>query len=53
MNKLIFKVNCCLSYDDIHRLEEEIIDSLDKYGFAIVDSTMDIYEIDTREDDKE
>ena len=51
MKKLIFKVNACLSYDDIRRLEESIKDSLDEYGFAIVDSTMEVYEINTGEDD--
>ena len=51
MKKLIFKVNCMLSYDDMERLEQDIIKSLDKNGFAIIDNRIDIYEIEVGEDD--
>lgn len=51
MKKLIFKVNARLKYDDMERLEQDIVKSLDKYGFAIIDDTIDIYEIEVGEDD--
>ena len=52
MSKLILKVKPNLPYAEILRLEETIKNDLEKNGFAIVDNSIDIYEIETGEDDK-
>ena len=52
MKKVIFKLKTSMKYDDIERLENSIAESLDKHGFAIIDDSIDIYEIEIGEDDK-
>ena len=52
MSKLILKVNRHLPYNELLRLEETIKEDLEKNGFAIIDNSIDIYEIKTEKDDK-
>lgn len=52
MSKLILKVKDKLPYNELLRLENTIKEDLQKNGFAVIDDRIDIYEIETGEDDK-